>query len=137
MQLHILRRYFDLFPARKTAVRLIILGSCHDPNYLTGLKDLAWSLGINHRVDFIVNVPFGKVLEELQKAGIGLHTMKDEHFGIGIVELMLAGAIPIAHNSGGPRDDIIKEDVGFLASDVDEYVDKLDHIFQLQQSQRG
>ncbi|XP_063902110.1 GDP-Man:Man(3)GlcNAc(2)-PP-Dol alpha-1,2-mannosyltransferase-like [Zophobas morio] len=139
MQLHILRRYFDLFPARETAVRLIIVGSCRnadDLNYLTSLKDLAWSLGLNHRVNFIVNLSFGKVLEELQKAGIGLHTMRDEHFGIGVVELMLAGVIPIAHNSGGPRDDIIKEDVGFLASDVDEYVEKLDHIFRLQPSQR-
>jgi alpha-1,2-mannosyltransferase len=33
--------------------------------------------------------------------------MRDEHFGIGVVELMAAGVVPIAHASGGPRADIV------------------------------
>ena len=37
----------------------------------------------------------------------GLHTMRNEHFGIGVVELMAAGVVPIAHDSGGPRADIV------------------------------
>ena len=40
-------------------------------------------------------------------SSIGVHTMWNEHFGIGVVEYMAAGLIPIAHNSGGPQMDIV------------------------------
>jgi alpha-1,2-mannosyltransferase len=35
--------------------------------------------------------------------------MEAEHFGISIVEMLAAGLIVVAHNSAGPRFDIIKE----------------------------
>ena len=44
--------------------------------------------------------------------------MKEEHFGISIVEMMSAGLITIAHASAGPKHDIIgvcSEPVGFIA----------------------
>lgn len=47
--------------------------------------------------------------------------MKDEDFGIEIVELMSSGIITVAHNSGGAQMDIIggsKKKVGFLADDL-------------------
>jgi alpha-1,2-mannosyltransferase len=48
--------------------------------------------------------------------------MWNEHFGIGIVEMMAAGLITIAHNSGGPKLDIVKPgETGFLATTVDDY----------------
>ena len=70
--------------------------------------------------------------------------MWNEHFGIGIVEMMAAGLIVIANNSGGPKSDIVVPfndeqqransggdgatsavarltTTGFLASSVDEY----------------
>ena len=50
--------------------------------------------------------------------------MKYEHFGIAIVELMSSGIITVAHNSAGPKLDIIggaKKEVGFLADDLDGY----------------
>lgn len=52
--------------------------------------------------------------------------MTNEHFGIGNVELMAGGVIVIAHNSGGPRMDIIKHgSTGFLASSADDYANIL------------
>lgn len=33
--------------------------------------------------------------------------MENEHFGIAVVEMMAAGLIVMAHNSAGPREDII------------------------------
>ena len=33
--------------------------------------------------------------------------MRDEHFGICNVEYMAAGVIPIAHDSAGPKEDIV------------------------------
>jgi len=53
-------------------------------------------------------------------AKVAIHTMKEEHFGISIVEMMAAGLIVIAHASAGPKMDIIggcKEHVGYLAHD--------------------
>lgn len=43
----------------------------------------------------------------MSQALIGIHTMKDEHFGISVVDMMAAGLITIAHDSAGPRLDII------------------------------
>lgn len=53
-----------------------------------------------------------------------MHTMKYEHFGIAIVELMSSGIITVAHNSAGPKLDIIggaKKEVGYLADDLEGY----------------
>lgn len=47
--------------------------------------------------------------------------MWNEHFGIGIVEMMAAGLITIAHNSGGPKSDIVAPGTGFLATTANEY----------------
>lgn len=48
--------------------------------------------------------------------------MWNEHFGICVVELMASGLITIAHNSAGPKEDIIKnEQDGFLATTPQEY----------------
>jgi alpha-1,2-mannosyltransferase len=33
--------------------------------------------------------------------------MWNEHFGIGVVEYMAAGLVPVAHASGGPLMDIV------------------------------
>lgn len=43
----------------------------------------------------------------MKKSLVGLHTMWNEHFGISIVELMAAGLIAVAHDSGGPSMDIV------------------------------
>lgn len=43
----------------------------------------------------------------LSRAAVGLHMMHDEHFGICVVEYMAAGVVPVAHNSAGPKLDIV------------------------------
>ena len=58
---------------------------------------------IDHRVLFKVNPKRDDLLKIFEKAKIAIHTMKYEHFGIAIVELMSAGIITIAHNSGIPN----------------------------------
>ena len=37
----------------------------------------------------------------------GVHSMTDEHFGTSIMEYIAAGAVAIAHNSGGPKINIV------------------------------
>lgn len=39
---------------------------------------------------------------------IGIHTMEAEHFGISVVEMLAAGLIVVAHNSAGPKEDIVR-----------------------------
>ena len=56
--------------------------------------------------------------------------MWNEHFGISIVEMMAAGMVMIAHDSGGPQKDIMVplQDgriVGYVAASVEEYADRL------------
>lgn len=50
--------------------------------------------------------------------------MHEEHFGIAVVELMSSGIITVAHNSAGPKSDIIggaHYKAGYLANGGDEY----------------
>ncbi|CAI5459473.1 unnamed protein product, partial [Closterium sp. Yama58-4] len=97
-------------PDPMTGVRLKLVGSSRhreDEKRIELLGCLAVSLGIERRVDFIVNTPFRELQQLLGGATCGIHTMWDEHFGISVVEYMAAGAIPIAHNSAGPKMDIV------------------------------
>lgn len=60
------------------------------------------------------------ILKLFGKSKVAIHTMKEEHFGISIVEMMSSGLITIAHDSAGPKMDIIggsAQPVGYLASD--------------------
>ncbi|XP_067645074.1 GDP-Man:Man(3)GlcNAc(2)-PP-Dol alpha-1,2-mannosyltransferase isoform X2 [Eurosta solidaginis] len=109
-------------------VKLIIVGSCrNDSDYerLKNMQDLAKHLSLENSVEFKVNVNFQELLQLYQNAGIGIHTMWNEHFGIGIVECMAAGVIMVAHRSGGPLLDIIETSEGsqngYLAINAADY----------------
>ena len=68
-------------------------------------------------VIFAPNLKYGELIELLGHSAVGLHTMWNEHFGIGVVEMLAAGVATIAHNSGGPALDIITYgQTGLLAS---------------------
>ncbi|CAI5507447.1 unnamed protein product [Closterium sp. Naga37s-1] len=97
-------------PDPMAGVRLKLVGSSRhreDEKRIELLGCLAVSLGVERRVDFIANTPFRELQQLLGGATCGIHTMWDEHFGISVVEYMAAGAVPIAHNSAGPKMDIV------------------------------
>eukprot|EP00941_MAST-03F_sp_MAST-3F-sp1_P001950 g1950.t1 len=130
LQLESLRLLLDANQKKYKNVVLVLLGSCRDAgdrSRVGKLKKKAKQLHLEENVIFAVNAPFALLKLLLQRASLGLHTMKNEHFGIGIVEMMAAGCVPIAHASGGPKSDIIvpcnheEEPVGFLASTANEY----------------
>mmetsp|Transcript_30237 Transcript_30237/g.56482 ORF Transcript_30237/g.56482 Transcript_30237/m.56482 type:complete len:479 (-) Transcript_30237:74-1510(-) len=113
--------------------RLRLIGGCRnagDHQRVSEIKALAKKLGISDRVEVEVNVPFERLKQSLRQSKIGLHTMWNEHFGICVVELMAAGVIPVAHNSAGPRQDIVVEyqgkPTGFLATTEEEYAECLE-----------
>ncbi|KAJ7041151.1 mannosyltransferase [Mycena alexandri] len=91
-------------------IQLVLIGGCRnaeDEARVEGLRKLAQDLGVESRVQFVLNAPFSDMLGWLRRASVGLNTMLDEHFGINVVEFMAAGVIPIAHASGGPFQDIV------------------------------
>ena len=47
------------------------------------LKDLCRHLSVEDNVDFKVNIPFDKLKAEMSESLIGIHSMWNEHFGIG------------------------------------------------------
>eukprot|EP00557_Chaetoceros_sp_GSL56_P004757 CAMPEP_0176487414 /NCGR_PEP_ID=MMETSP0200_2-20121128/6115_1 /TAXON_ID=947934 /ORGANISM="Chaetoceros sp., Strain GSL56" /LENGTH=173 /DNA_ID=CAMNT_0017884233 /DNA_START=891 /DNA_END=1412 /DNA_ORIENTATION=+ len=115
-------------------LKLVLVGSCRgkqDEERVSYLFKLAQSLHIENNVVFVVNQPFSVLKDYFSRASIGLHTMWNEHFGIGVVEMMAAGLITIAHNSGGPKSDIIvpfgpeKQRTGYLASTESQYIETL------------
>lgn len=119
-------------PACEKAV-LKLVGGLRDKNDLrryNALKAMVKEMGIDDSVEFYHDVDNATLKELLQHSIVGLHAMTDEHFGICIVEYMAFGAIPIAHNSGGPKMDIVQHGVdGFLASDATSYAAALEGAF--------
>ncbi|OQR94547.1 GDP-Man:Man(3)GlcNAc(2)-PP-Dol alpha-1,2-mannosyltransferase [Achlya hypogyna] len=112
----------------KTNFKLVLLGSCRgaeDEARVAALRAECAKLGITSRVEFVVNAPYAQLKSYLATSLIGLHTMRNEHFGIGVVEMMAAGMVVIAHNSGGPAEDIVKPGTGFLATSAQEYADRM------------
>eukprot|EP00057_Strongylocentrotus_purpuratus_P032333 XP_787277.1 PREDICTED: GDP-Man:Man(3)GlcNAc(2)-PP-Dol alpha-1,2-mannosyltransferase isoform X2 [Strongylocentrotus purpuratus] len=127
----------------KSVVRLELIGGCRnagDESRVADLRALASSLGVADHVDFLLNIPFEDLKSHLAGATIGLHSMWNEHFGIGVVECMAAGNIIVAHNSGGPRMDIVvphqDQPTGFLADTEEGYADTMLKILRMTSEER-
>jgi len=119
-------------------LKWIFVGGCRnqeDYDLVEELKKLAVELNVSEKLEFKLNAAFGQLQEELGRALIGVHTMWNEHFGIGVVEHMAAGNIIVAHNSGGPKSDIVVpyngNTVGYLADTPEEYAKTIKQIIEL------
>jgi alpha-1,2-mannosyltransferase len=129
---------------RNSDVKLVLLGSCRgedDRQLVDQLQKLARELNIQDNVEFVLNQPYSALKDYLSRASIGIHTMWNEHFGIGVVEMMAAGLVTIAHDSGGPKSDIIQSPwnektldynncTGCLASDAEQYAALMSRMLQ-------
>ncbi|XP_050211199.1 GDP-Man:Man(3)GlcNAc(2)-PP-Dol alpha-1,2-mannosyltransferase isoform X2 [Mercurialis annua] len=122
---------------------LQFVGSCRnnsDEERLQKLQEKAIELKVDENVEFYKNVPYRDLVNLLGDAIVGMHSMIDEHFGICVVEYMAAGAIPIAHNSAGPKMDIVLEEdgqkTGFLAQNVEEYADAILSVLRMPETER-
>ena len=98
--------------------------------------------GLNREIGgirFIVDAEYSTLKRYLSEASVGLHTMWNEHFGISVVEMMAAGLIVVAHNSGGPKVDIIGDLVetraAYLAYSSEEYADSFHRILEANANQ--
>ncbi|XP_061170224.1 GDP-Man:Man(3)GlcNAc(2)-PP-Dol alpha-1,2-mannosyltransferase-like [Saccostrea echinata] len=128
---------------QKPLYKLLLVGSCRnqgDRERVDALRKMCTDLDIVDNVEFKLNVSFDELKSLMSTSVVGLHTMWNEHFGIGVVELMAAGCIVLAHDSGGPKLDIVVpvngQPTGFLASDVDSYASYMSKIFKLSEQER-
>ena len=74
--------------------------------FINARDQYAKEKNMSENVKILRNVSWDDLVGWLGKAEAGMHTMWMEHFGIGVVEMQAAGAIPIAHRSAGPKMDI-------------------------------
>ncbi|KAG9446768.1 hypothetical protein H6P81_012896 [Aristolochia fimbriata] len=123
--------------------KLQFVGSCRnneDQDRLLKLKSRSIELNLDKHVEFHKDLPYKDLIQLLGGAVAGIHSMIDEHFGICVVEYMAAGAIPIAHNSAGPKMDIVLEEdgqqTGFLASTVEDYADAIVEVLTMPEEER-
>ncbi|KAI7902045.1 uncharacterized protein BX663DRAFT_511548 [Cokeromyces recurvatus] len=143
LQLTSFAKLIEKYPEWKTkSLELVLIGSSRnegDAMRIDCLKKQANELGIKDFVRFEVNAPYSVLVSNLGMAKIGLHTMWNEHFGIGVVEYMAAGLIPVAHKSGGPKLDIVTEyegkRTGFLADSTDTFADCLNEALSLSEEE--
>ncbi|KAK4317887.1 hypothetical protein Pmani_011066 [Petrolisthes manimaculis] len=138
LQLRAFQRLCELLnPETVQEVQLVLIGGCRneeDEKRVQDLKNLASTLGIEEKIVWKLNAPFAELLENVQYGTIGLHTMWCEHFGICIVECMAGGLIMVAHDSGGPKMDIVIEyegqSTGYRATDVESYAQAMKTILE-------
>lgn len=109
--------FVDKFRAAKRPVlqlpQLVLLGLCRTPDdtaTLMALRAQTEELGLADHVEFVVDCLFETVLKYLSESKFGLNAMWNEHFGIGVVEYVAAGVVPIVHASAGPHLDIVCQD---------------------------
>nr|XP_037277247.1 GDP-Man:Man(3)GlcNAc(2)-PP-Dol alpha-1,2-mannosyltransferase-like [Rhipicephalus microplus] len=124
-------------------IKFVMIGGCRnqeDEQRVISLKSLAAEMGIEDYVEFKLNVPFTELMSEMKRASAAIHTMWNEHFGMCVVECMAAGLLMVAHNSGGPKMDIVTDyngkRTGFLADSVSSYTAAFKTILEMAPDER-
>jgi glycosyltransferase involved in cell wall biosynthesis len=106
-------------------VRLVVAGG-YDPGQaeavgvLAGLRATAAALGVEERVEFVLNPSDAQREKLLSECRCLLYTPSGEHFGFVPVEAMAAGRPVIAVNDGGPAETIVHARTGFLCEPTAE-----------------
>ncbi|TKR68209.1 hypothetical protein L596_024223 [Steinernema carpocapsae] len=141
--LALIKEKLSHMPAEKHIdVNLVVLGGCRhaeDQKRAEDLKAYASSLGLIEEQDiqWALNAPFNDLCNHLKASLIGFHSMWNEHFGIAVVEGMAIGNIMVAHDSGGPKLDIIQQEYGLLASTAEEYASQVLKILAMSPQERN
>lgn len=113
--------------------KIIFLGSCRTPDdteTLEAIKKEIIQLELSSYIELVVDCSYDTIVELLSTVKFGLNAMWNEHFGIGVVEYLSKGVIPLVHASAGPLLDIVKSDdkisshwyneLGFFFKDIND-----------------
>lgn len=135
MQVEIVKRLME----RRVGVRLVIIGGVRnddDRERAERVRKLARESRLP--VEVMVNARLDELRWWLRRGLVGLHTMEDEHFGISVVELQRFGLVVVGHRSGGVASDIVEDKVnGYLAMDVEEYVERIKGVVEMRREERA
>jgi len=131
---HLILQSFAEFLKTKTptaqGARLLLIGSVRDDSDSKRVYKLRLFVNELHavdQVDFVLDASWPEILKWLRRASVGVNGMWNEHFGIGVVEYQAAGLIPVVHDSGGPKLDIVVahdgEPTGFHATTPQQFAE--------------
>jgi glycosyltransferase involved in cell wall biosynthesis len=105
--------------------KLHMIGTARTPSskiMLNKIKTEINRLGLKNII-IHENIPFRRLIENVSKAKVFVHSMVDEPFGLVIVEAMSSGCIPIVHNSGGAPEIVPFPQLRY--NDIDDFALKL------------
>jgi alpha-1,2-mannosyltransferase len=136
-------RYY-LSTSHKEPPQLVLIGSVRtntpDERHVYNLRLEARELKINDATQFICDAPFSLIQEHLAKSSVSVNGMYAEHFGIGNVEGLAAGLIPVVHRSGGPYLDIVVpwegKEIGFHAETEAEFAAAFEKVGTMSEDER-
>lgn len=109
-QQFLLNNYPNITFPRAEVPTLLFAGSCRtkdDTATLEFLQQEVKTLELDKFVEFAVDCSYDEIVKYLSTCKFGLNAMWNEHFGIGVVEYVARGCIPIVHASAGPLLDIV------------------------------
>ncbi|ERF68075.1 hypothetical protein EPUS_08511 [Endocarpon pusillum Z07020] len=136
--------YVRNLPEGSDPAQLVLIGSVRsntpDELHIYNLRLQAHELSIDKITEFITDAPYSTILKYLQTASIGTNGMWNEHFGIGVVEYLAAGLIPVVHDSGGPKLDIVVphdgKPTGYHAETAAEFAEGYRRVMQMEPEER-
>ncbi len=121
------QKRFDLIGkigTRMPDVKFVLIGKAEGvgEKIVKSIKEAFEKQGLANNFVFLGYVSERDKAECLKKASVIFHPAINEPFGIALVEGMASGAVPVAHNSGGPSEFI---DSKWLFSNDEEMVEKI------------
>lgn len=123
--IRILSRVRERFPQ----VRMHLIGTTSmypgDRGYFESLQPqlkehAAW-------VTLHVDVPRESLVNLMARQRFGIHAVEDEHFGMSVAEMVVAGCIPFVHNSGGPPDTVCGDE-RILFTSFEDAIGKISRV---------
>ena len=109
-QVATVQHVIEKHPELRKRFKLTMIGSTRsaaDEQLKQSVRDRVRNLGLDDVIEIPDTVSFARKQQYLAESVIALHTMKNEHFGIVIVEFLANGVVPVAHKSAGPLLDIV------------------------------
>lgn len=121
----------------KGCCRLVMIGGVRNEEDERRADEL-WRYVKEHDlpVQLVKNGTRKELHDVLSRASVGLHTMKDEHFGISVVELMDAGLVVVAHDSGGVGMDIVENGVDGFVTDDEGWTRVMKKVLEMSEGER-
>ncbi|CAD5185729.1 unnamed protein product [Musa acuminata subsp. malaccensis] len=123
--------------------KLQFVGSCRnkqDEERLQKLKERRRELNLDNFEEFRRDAANREYQRSSERGNKKVLDQSNQHFGISVVEYMASGVVPIAHNSAGPKMDIILNEcgrkTGFLASNKVEYTEAILKVIKMAEAER-